>query len=354
MDGFSSRHATKPEGVEGRVTAGRCRAAVAEFCRLSLGIVFLGFLLNLPWEVLQMGYYAAAPRDLALALRSHVGPALVDGLATLAIYWLGAVLFGGPRWTPGRAPGRWAFLLGAGALTATAIEWRALLVKGAWAYAPGMPLVPGLQVGLLPLLQMLLLPGVTLTVVQAIWQRRGSRCPRSGRPAAAPIARKAGRSSTPSYGALVLALGLMGVAPPALAAELAPPPSLGQLTLGHALQGDKARDEIHRLHGKAVPFRDALVAHYEGPRGVAMLYVSEAGDEATAREQVAQMTARIRNGNGTFTDLRERTQDGVTVYSTLGQGQVHYYFRRGARVIWVAADAMAARRALADVLQYYP
>lgn len=325
-----------------------------ELCRRSLGIVLLGFLLNLAWEALQMSYYAGPARGLAVRLRSHMGPALGDALVILAICWLGAILFGDPGWSPGADRRRWVFVLAGGALVAVGIEWRALFVTGAWAYAPGMPRVPGLQVGLLPLLQMLLLPGVTLTVVQGVWQHRGSRWPRSRQRAAAPTAPKAGRSGAPSYGALVLALALMGVAAPAQAAGLDAPPSLGAMRLGHALQGDKARGEIHRLHGKAIPFRDALVAHYEGPGGVAMLYVSEASDEEVAREQVEQMTARIRTGNGTFTHLRERTQDGVTVYSTLGQGQVHYYFRRRARVVWVAADPMVARRALADVLQSYP
>jgi hypothetical protein len=146
---------------------------------------------------------------------------------------------------------------------------------------------------------------------------------------------------------------MMALAPLAMAAELAPPPSLAGLKLGHALRGDEARREIRRLHGKRIPFEDAMVAHYEGPAGVAMLYLSVARDAATAQRQVEKMTDLIRNGNGPFTHLRERVHDGVTVFSTLGQGQVHYYFRRGARVIWVAADAMLARRALADALRHY-
>ncbi len=158
-----------------------------------------------------------------------------------------------------------------------------------------------------------------------------------------------------SRGALALALALatLATAAPAPAAEMSLPPLLADLRLGHALRGDEARREIRRLHGKRIPFEDALVAHYEGPAGVAMLYVSEARDVATARRQVEKMTDLIRNGNGPFTHLRERVQDGVTVYSSLGQGQVHYYFRRGSRVIWVAADAMVARRALAETLRHY-
>lgn len=153
----------------------------------------------------------------------------------------------------------------------------------------------------------------------------------------------------------VAGLGLRASAVSRLAeaAELGPPSSLDTLRLGHALRGDEARREIRRLHGKRIPFEDAVVAHYEGPAGVVMLYISEARDAITAQRQIEKMTELIRNGGGPFTHLRERMHDGVAVFSTLGQGQVHYYFRLGTRVIWVAADAMVARRALADALRYY-
>lgn len=329
---------------------------MAELSRRGLGIAVVGFVLNLPWEVLQMSLYAAPGTAFIPAVRSHVGPALVDALIILAIYGVGALLFGGPRWTLGMGPRRWGFLLAAGALAAMGIEWRALNLTGAWAYAPAMPRVPGVGVGLLPLLQMLLLPAASLISVPAIlhrWaSRRRLRSPRTGAGPAGPSCRGAFPSALVVVGAFVLAAA--ATATSAQAAGLAAPLSLGQLKLGHALQGEKARDEIHRLHGKAIPFRDALVAHYEGAGGVAMLYVSEAGDEEMARQQVEQMTARIRPGDGAFTHLRERIQGGITVYSSLGQGQVHYYFRRGVRVIWVAADAPVARSALADALRIYP
>jgi len=93
------------------------------------------------------------------------------------------------------------------------------------------------------------------------------------------------------------------------------------------------------------------VAHYGTQPPVAMLYVSRARDENVARQQVAQMTARIRASNGPFTHLRESTRFGLTVFSTLGQGQVHYYFRRGAMVVWVAADPTIAQPALADAVK---
>jgi hypothetical protein len=146
---------------------------------------------------------------------------------------------------------------------------------------------------------------------------------------------------------IVVALILLA-APGIAASALEAPQELAGLPLAHSQQGAEARGEIERLHGKGIPIKDGFVAHYGTQPPVAMLYVSQAQDEKVARQQVEQMTTRIRASNGPFTNLRESVRFGMTVYSTLGQGQVHYYFRRGAVVVWVAADPTIAQQALAD------
>ncbi|MBI4537429.1 MAG: hypothetical protein HY712_05680 [candidate division NC10 bacterium] len=144
-------------------------------------------------------------------------------------------------------------------------------------------------------------------------------------------------------------LALLLLAGPGIATSaLVVPQDLAGRPLAHSQQGGDARAEIERLHGKSIPIADGFVAHYGAQPPVAMLYVSRAGSEKQARLQVEQMTSRIRASNGPFTHLRESTRFGMTVFSTLGQGQVHYYFRRGAMVVWVAADPIIAQQALAD------
>lgn len=132
------------------------------------------------------------------------------------------------------------------------------------------------------------------------------------------------------------------------ASALELPEELAGLPLAHSQQGAEARAEIERLHGKSLPITDGYVAHYGTQVPSAMLYVSQARDAEMAQQQVEQMTSRIRASNGPFHHLRESTRFGMPVYSTLGQGQVHYYFRRGAALVWVAADPTIAQQALAD------
>ena len=146
-----------------------------------------------------------------------------------------------------------------------------------------------------------------------------------------------------------IGLALLLLAGPGIAwSALSVPQELAGLPLAHSQQGAEARAEIERLHGKGIPITDGYVAHYGNQSPAAMLYVSQARDEKVAQRQVEQMTGRIRASNGPFTNLRESVRFGMTVYSTLGQGQVHYYFRRGAVVVWVAADPTIAQQALAD------
>jgi len=143
-----------------------------------------------------------------------------------------------------------------------------------------------------------------------------------------------------------------------LAACAAPPPipsALGGLPRTHTLQGGDALREINRLHGKSIPSRDGFVAHYERDGAVAMLYVSRAYLGPIARWQLSRMVAGIRRGasnaEGRFTHLKAREQDGLALYSALGLGQIHYFYRSEATIVWLAADPEVARQALADTVR---
>ena len=57
------------------------------------------------------------------------------------------------------------------------------------------------------------------------------------------------------------------------------------------------------------------------------------------------------NTEGRFTYLKERNEAGITLYSALGLGQVHYFYRSGAAIVWLAADAEIARGALAETVR---
>ncbi len=126
-----------------------------------------------------------------------------------------------------------------------------------------------------------------------------------------------------------------------------PPKSLGDLQLLHASRGKQALEEINRLHGKDVGAEAGYVAHYERDGAAAMVYFAQASSAAEAGRQLNEMSARIRKGDTPFSQLTSSKQGKVTIYSALGQGQKHYFYRRDASVIWLAADEPVARQSLA-------
>jgi hypothetical protein len=83
---------------------------------------------------------------------------LIDGLLVLGIFWGGVVVFSRVDWAerPG-LPG-YFFMVGAGFLISVVIELNAVYRVGKWGYQETMPLLPPWEVGVLPVLQMLLLP----------------------------------------------------------------------------------------------------------------------------------------------------------------------------------------------------
>lgn len=152
--------------------------------------------------------------------------------------------------------------------------------------------------------------------------------------------------------ALVLIL-VLAIALPSCAegGKFSVPPSLGGLKLSHYLQGEQALREIDRLHGKKIRVKEGYVAHYEANGNKAMLYVSEAYLEFLAARQLESMADGIRKGNTPFFHLKESQREGMTLYSTIGLGQIHYFYRVGNKVVWLAADPTVAKQALVSVLQ---
>ncbi len=94
---------------------------------------------------------------------------LGDAAITLGIYGLGAIATRRLRWG---LEGGWNVYLTAallGGACAAAIEWRALAF-GRWSYSDRMPVVPVLNVGLWPFLQLTLLVPASMWVA-AWWTR---------------------------------------------------------------------------------------------------------------------------------------------------------------------------------------
>jgi hypothetical protein len=120
------------------------------------------FLLHFAWEMLQSTLYAglpAAPHAAAVwvCTRATVG----DVVLALVAYASAAAAQRQPVWiVQPRALG-WTTYMAVGVTLTVVLEHLATQVLGRWSYGPGMLTLPGLQLGLAPLLQWLLVPPLT-------------------------------------------------------------------------------------------------------------------------------------------------------------------------------------------------
>lgn len=109
-------------------------------------------LLNFPWEMAQSLLYAPIGAVGEATWRCFVA-SLGDGVMIFGIYAGGWLWFRRWTWFHGLPARRIAFIVVAGALIGSGVEWWGLRT-GRWQYEASMPRVPGLELALVPLLQL--------------------------------------------------------------------------------------------------------------------------------------------------------------------------------------------------------
>lgn len=137
-------------------------------------VVLLAFAFHTSWEFLQDPLYAG----LATSPHAEVRAACVRAAAgdvgiTLAAFYTAAFIARSRLWFVGpniAAVAAW-FLAG---IFITIVFERHAIANGAWRYAPSMPIVPMLRVGLAPLAQWILIPTILLVLIQPHFN--GSGC----------------------------------------------------------------------------------------------------------------------------------------------------------------------------------
>jgi hypothetical protein len=120
---------------------------------------------NYLWEMGQMFYYAGM--DSPGAAWNCLLASLGDGLLVLLIFASGWIVLRRRSWYERPGVGGYLLMLIAGFVIGITVESVAVRVSGTWKYTSGMPLLPGTEMGLLPVAQMLMLPPVIFRLVSA-------------------------------------------------------------------------------------------------------------------------------------------------------------------------------------------
>jgi len=129
-------------------------------------VVLASLVVNEIWEMAQMSAYIDTARHswsstLTLCTRATVG----DVGIVVGIYAMGVLATGDPSWGLHARWNMYATTAVLGLAYATLVE-HAALAAGRWSYSEQMPLVPWLNAGLWPLLQMMLLPPLTFWIAR--------------------------------------------------------------------------------------------------------------------------------------------------------------------------------------------
>lgn len=159
-----------------------------------------------------------------------------------------------------------------------------------------------------------------------------------------PGKRLRGRRRAIIIAQLLVALGLLlaiwlGLRATTETTSLVAPGRLGSLSLVGQVTGQEATSQMRELHGMEIGMVDGYVAQYRAGGDRAMVWVGQAESSSAAKELLERMTERIADGNESFRNLEETVIGGKEVYSVLGGGERHYYYRSSDRVIWLSIGA---------------
>lgn len=123
---------------------------------LRIAYVFLlAIPLNYAWELAQSALYAGADQWPSRWWHCFVA-SLGDGILVLVIYAVGAIIAGRIDWFESGYR-RYPLVLATAVIVALIVEWVGVST-GRWSYTARMPLIPGLDLGVVPVLQMVALP----------------------------------------------------------------------------------------------------------------------------------------------------------------------------------------------------
>lgn len=133
-------------------------------------IFVVAVLFNYPWELAQAHLYMGMESFRTLWWHCFVA-SLGDGLLVLLIFTAGWVMLRRQEWFARPGVRGYVVMLAAGLVIGVSVEWVAVHLAGRWAYTARMLLVPGLGVGIVPIMQMLVLPPLIFRAA-AVWCSR--------------------------------------------------------------------------------------------------------------------------------------------------------------------------------------
>lgn len=132
-----------------------------------VNVAVFSFLLHFVWEMWQIPFFLAIPNDphwagVAACTQATFG----DAGISLVAFWCVAAMTRSRRWILDPSPSQVAGFVAVGLAITIIFEALATGPMERWTYSPSMPTLPILGTGIVPLIQWLLLPPLTIWFVR--------------------------------------------------------------------------------------------------------------------------------------------------------------------------------------------
>ena len=132
-------------------------------------VAVFALLLNFPWEIMQVRLFAGmASAPYVEAIKGCTQATLGDMIIMLIAYGAVALAAQNRRWMYAPSGRQIAVFVGIGVFITAIIEWLATHGRWIqnWAYSPAMPVLPGVEIGVSPLLQWMIVPLLVMWFVR--------------------------------------------------------------------------------------------------------------------------------------------------------------------------------------------
>jgi len=140
------------------------------FLIIGLSVFVVGFLVNFIWEVLQSPLYTCSSLSVIQFLPILLGSTFGDAVIMLGLYAVGYIKTRNLRWIFNIKKEEYALIAILGFLVAIFIELANVGILERWAYTDFMPVLPFINVGLVPVIQLMLLPFIVFWIVKKMYE----------------------------------------------------------------------------------------------------------------------------------------------------------------------------------------
>jgi hypothetical protein len=131
-----------------------------------LNIAFFAFLLNFVWEMLQTPFFIDISTEINTIIWYRIHCTLGDVMISLAGFWFVALIARSRNWFLNPTKKKLLLFVAFGVSYTIFSEIKNVSLNKLWAYSDLMPVIPYIDVGIVPLIQWITIPPLLVFIVR--------------------------------------------------------------------------------------------------------------------------------------------------------------------------------------------